>query len=78
MLTHHDIDTAIVTGVSTSGCVRATVVDASSHNFRTIVPAECVADRATASHEMALFEMQMKYADILPTDEVVGEVRTLS
>ncbi|MWV38502.1 isochorismatase family protein [Natrialba sp. INN-245] len=78
MLTHHDIDTAIVTGVSTSGCVRATVVDASSHNFRTIVPAECVADRATTSHEMALFEMQMKYADILPTDEVVGEVRTLS
>lgn len=64
MLRTHGVDTVVVTGMVTSGCVRATVVDACSHNFRVVVPRECVADRVSASHDLALFEMDWKYADV--------------
>jgi len=75
---HHDgIDTLVVTGLTTSGCVRASVVDAHSSNFRTIVPAEGVADRSTISHEISLFDMDMKYADVTDTESVVEELRAL-
>lgn len=71
MLREWGIDTLLVTGLTTSGCVRASVVDAHSNNFNTIVPAECTADRSRISHEVSLFDIDMKYADVTPTDEVV-------
>lgn len=74
MLREYGIDTLLVTGMTTSGCVRATVVDSHSSNFRTIVPRECVADRSIGSHEMSLFDMSMKYADIIDVDDVVAEL----
>jgi maleamate amidohydrolase len=70
VLTYHRVDTLIVCGMVTSGCVRATVVDAFSHNLRVLVPAECVADRAELPHKINLFDMHMKYADVVPTGEV--------
>ena len=59
------VDTLVVAGCTTSGCVRATVVDAVSHNLRTIVPSDCVGDRAIGPHRASLFDMEQKYADIL-------------
>lgn len=64
------VDTVIVTGATTSGCVRATVVDALSHNFRTIVATDCVGDRAPGPHEANLFDMGQKYADLMSGEEV--------
>ena len=64
------VDTVIVTGCTTSGCVRATVVDSYSYRFRTIVPVEAVFDRAETPHRVNLFDMAMKYADVLPVGEV--------
>lgn len=74
MLVSLGADTIIVTGVTTSGCVRATVVDGFSHNFRVIVPAECVGDRAALPHKVSLFDMDMKYADVMDLDEVLGHI----
>lgn len=71
MLIYNNVDTLIITGLSTSGCVRATVVDAFSYNFTVIVPEECVGDRCLISHKVSLFDMQMKYANILPISEVI-------
>lgn len=70
-------DTCIVTGVTTSGCVRATVVDSLQHGYRTIVPRECSGDRAPGPHEANLFDMNQKYADVLPNDEVVAYLESL-
>ena len=70
LLTWHKIDTVIVTGGSTSGCVRATVVDSISHGYRTIVPEECVSDRHEGPHFANLYDMAVKYADVLPVTEV--------
>ncbi len=64
------IDTLIVTGCSTSGCVRATCLDASSHGFRVIVPVECVSDRREDVHLANLFDIDAKYADVMPLREV--------
>jgi maleamate amidohydrolase len=65
------IDTLIVCGVTTSGCVRATVIDAFSYDYRVVVAEEATFDRGEASHAMALFDMDMKYANVTPVDEVV-------
>lgn len=67
-----NIDTVVVTGMVTSGCVRATVIDAFSHNYRVVVPIECVADRSATSHQVNLFDMDMKYADVLPLADVLA------
>lgn len=75
MLNFDNIDTVIVTGMTTSGCVRATVVDAFSHNFRVIIPEECVADRSSISHEITLFDMDMKYADVMALDDVIESLQ---
>lgn len=69
-LVWHRVDTVVVTGGSTSGCVRATAVDALSHGYRTIVPVECVADKHESYHFAALTDLQLKYADVVGVDEV--------
>lgn len=66
------VDTLLVAGCTTSGCVRASVVDAVSHNLGTIVVSDCVGDRAVEPHEANLFDMQQKYADVLTCAEVVA------
>lgn len=65
------VDTVIVTGGTTSGCVRGTVLDAFSHNLRVIVPEEACFDRVTVSHAISLFDMDAKYADVVQTDDVL-------
>jgi len=75
LLTFHGCDTVIVTGGSTSGCVRATVVDSLSHSYRTIVPEECVADKHESPHFANLYDMAIKYADVLPVNEVLEHLR---
>jgi maleamate amidohydrolase len=72
LLTFHRCDTLIVTGGSTSGCVRATVVDSLSHSYRTIVPEECVADKHESPHFANLYDMALKYADVMPVAEVIA------
>jgi len=62
------IDTLIVCGETTSGCVRATVVDGATHRFRMGVVEECVFDRTEASHFINLYDMHQKYADVVPLD----------
>lgn len=69
-LTWHKVDTVIVTGGSTSGCVRATAVDSLSHGYRTIVPIECVADKHESYHFANLTDLLIKYADVVPVSEV--------
>lgn len=71
------VDTAIVTGCTTSGCVRATVLDAMCHGFRPIVRRECVGDRAQGPHEANLFDMDQKYADVMSLAEVKEELARL-
>jgi nicotinamidase-related amidase len=77
LLIFHRVDTVIVTGMTTSGCVRATVVDAFSYNFHVVVPEECVADRGELPHKANLFDIHMKYGSVLPLDEVLRYVRGL-
>ena len=75
LLTFHRCDTLIVTGGSTSGCVRATVVDSLSHSYRTMVPEECVADKHESPHFANLYDMAIKYADVVPVAEVIAHLR---
>lgn len=69
------VDTLVVTGCTTSGCVRSTVVDAFAYNFRVTVPSDAVYDRAASVHQVNLFDMAQKYADVLPTKAVVECLR---
>ena len=71
-LVQQGCDTVVVTGCTTSGCVRASVVDAMSYNFRPIVARDCVGDRAIGPHEANLFDMEQKYADLLERDEIIA------
>ena len=70
-LTWHRVDTVVVTGGSTSGCVRATAVDALSHGYRTIVPIETCADKHESYHFANLTDLQIKYADAEPVQTVI-------
>lgn len=67
----HRVDTVVVTGGSTSGCVRATAVDALSHGYRTIVPIETCADKHESYHFANLTDLQIKYADVEPVQVVI-------
>ncbi len=71
MLTAQGVDTIILTGCSTSGCVRATAVDGMQYGFRVIVPRECVGDRHPAPHEANLFDIHSKYGDVVGKGEVL-------
>lgn len=74
MLTFHNVDTLIITGMVTSGCVRATVDDAFSYDYRVIIPEDCVADRAEVPHRVNLFDMDMISADVMPLERVLEYV----
>lgn len=70
-------DTLVVTGCSTSGCVRGTVVDGFAYNFRVLVPEDAVFDRSEVSHAVNLFDMAEKYADVMPTGDVLTALRSI-
>ncbi|KPQ05551.1 MAG: Amidase [Rhodobacteraceae bacterium HLUCCA12] len=76
-LTTWGVDTTILTGVSTSGCVRASCVDANSHGFIPIIPREAVGDRHPAPHEANLFDMNAKYGDVVSEDETLAYLKGL-
>lgn len=71
-------DSIIVAGTTTSGCVRATVIDAFSNNFRSIVIEDACFDRAQVSHAVSLFDMNAKYADVVPSSDVLTYVASLA
>ena len=77
LLVKNRIDTLIVTGCSTSGCIRATVIDGASNGFHVIVPQECVSDRAEAPHLANLFDIEAKYGDVVPSSEVINYLEKL-
>lgn len=77
-LTAMGVDGVLLTGVSTSGCVRATCVDAMSHGFRTTVIADACGDRHPAPHEANLFDMNAKYADVVSEAEVLVHLQELA
>ena len=66
------VDTVMVAGCTTSGCVRASVLDAMCHGFRPVVISDCVGDRALGPHEANLFDMAQKYADIITSAEAIA------
>jgi nicotinamidase-related amidase len=72
------VDTVVITGGSTSNCVRATAVDAASHNLRTIVVADCVFDRFEISHLVSLFDLDRQYADVVGLRDAVESLRATS
>ena len=73
-LTTHRVDTLVLAGVTTSGCIRATAVDSLQHGYRTIVPADAVGDRAEGPHRANLFDIDAKYGDVVTTDAVVDHL----
>ena len=77
LLAAEGCDTVLVTGATTSGCVRATAVDAVQHGYRPVVPRECVGDRAQAPHDANLFDIQQKYGDVVTLDEALTAIAAL-
>jgi maleamate amidohydrolase len=73
-LTAQGVDTTIIAGVSTSGCVRASATDAMQHGFRPIVAADACGDRTAAVHDANLFDLAAKYADVTSVAEVIGQL----
>jgi maleamate amidohydrolase len=71
------IDTLIIAGCTTSGCVRATAVDAVQNGFRPMVVREAVGDRSVAAHEQSLFDLNAKYADVVSLDEALQYLKTI-
>lgn len=71
-------DTAIICGATTSGCVRATAVDAVQSGFSVLVPHECCGDRAQGPHQANLFDIQAKYGDVITTSETITYMRSLA
>ena len=65
-----NIDSLVVSGVTTSGCVRATALDSLQHNFLTIIAEDCVGDRDDSAHKSNLIDLQLKYADVMHSDEI--------
>lgn len=78
LLARAEVDSLVVTGLTTSGCVRATAVDGLQHNYRVVVPREAVGDRNAGAHEANLFDLNAKYVDVLGLDEtlrLLGEAK---
>lgn len=76
-LTARGVDTLVVTGCTTSGCVRASVIDAMSMNYRTVVATDCVGDRALGPHEANVFDMGQKYSDLMTASEIIASLNGL-
>jgi len=68
------VDTVLITGCTTSGCVRASVIDSMSYNFRTVIVTDGVGDRAIGPHEANLFDMGQKYGDLMTVDEIISKI----
>ena len=77
MLTALKVDTVVVTGISTSGCVRATALDAFQHNLHVVIPHEATADRSQISHKVNLFDLHMKYASVRSTAKVCDYLKSV-
>ena len=71
------VDTVILTGCSTSGCIRAAAIDGVSHGYRIIVPRECVSDRAEGPHYANLFDINAKYGDVVSLEETTAYLERL-
>jgi nicotinamidase-related amidase len=78
LLRERGVDTLLIAGCTTSGCVRATVVDALQYGFRPVVVREAVADRSEPAHRANLFDIEGKYGDVLPLEEVLTYLKTIS
>lgn len=78
LLTGAHVDTVVVAGATTSGCVRATVVDAVQSGFNVLVPQDCCADRAMLPHQASLYDMAQKYADVTDSEDVIAWLQDLS
>lgn len=72
------VDTLIIAGCTTSGCVRASAVDACQHGFRTIVAREATADRIAAAHEQSLVDIDLKYGDVVSVDDILARLAPAS
>jgi nicotinamidase-related amidase len=77
ILVSQSVDSVILCGATTSGCVRATAIDLLQYGYPTLVPRECVGDRAQAPHEANLFDIDAKYADVVPLDDVLDYVESV-
>ncbi len=77
ILVSQTVDSVILCGATTSGCVRATAIDLLQYGYPTLVPRECVGDRAQAPHEANLFDIDAKYADVVPLDDVLEYVESV-
>jgi nicotinamidase-related amidase len=73
----HGVDTLLIAGCSTSACIRATATDAKSYRFRPIIVRECVGDRSPVAHEWTLFDIQARFAEVVPLDEALDYVSNL-
>jgi nicotinamidase-related amidase len=78
LLASHGCDSVVVTGASTSGCVRATAVDALQYGYRPVVPREAVGDRNPAAHEASLYDIDLKYGDVVSLDECLASLEDLA
>ncbi|HZQ65633.1 MAG TPA: isochorismatase family protein [Gaiellaceae bacterium] len=74
ILISQQVDSVILCGATTSGCIRATAIDLLQYGYPTLVPRECVGDRAQAPHEANLFDIQAKYADVVSLEDVLAYV----
>jgi nicotinamidase-related amidase len=72
------VDSVILCGATTSGCIRATAIDLLQYGFPTLVPQQCVADRATAPHHANLFDIDSKYANVVPLEDVLSYIDRLT
>jgi maleamate amidohydrolase len=74
LLAARGVDSVILCGATTSGCVRATAVDLLQHGYQTVVPRECVGDREQAPHEANLYDIQVKYGEVVSLEEVLAAI----
>ncbi|REJ07127.1 isochorismatase family protein [Halobacillus trueperi] len=77
ILAYKNIDTLIITGCTTSGCIRATVVDALQYGYKAIVPKECVGDRSEKAHHSNLYDIQTKYGEVVAVEDVGNYLKTI-
>ena len=72
------MDTIILCGATTSGCIRATAIDLLQYGYPTLVPRECVGDRAQGPHDANLVDIQAKYADVVPVEKALAYIESVS